>query len=370
MKIGIDARMFSTRFTGIGRCTFELTKRFFELRPDWQWVLWMNQPEFDAYEFPSNVKKVLVNAKHYSLAEQTRFWRMIEHEKCDLVHFMHFNVPFLYRKKYIATIHDLTLSYYPGYGTSWLKKFVYKRIMHNTATTAAHLVAVSENTKKDLMQMHGVASEKITRIYNGIDLAGFTSTDPKELDEIKKEHSIGKYYLFYAGNWKQHKNVPFLVKTFAGLAHLYPDLQLVLTGKADGSSDDVEALVKELNIETQVICVGYVSEEALKALYTGAVAFVFPTLYEGFGLPALEAMAVETPVITSDRSSLPEVCGDAALYFDPENEDDFAAALQTFLDNSELAHQLVEKGEQQVKKFDWDTAAQQFLEVYEAQVKL
>jgi len=164
MKIGIDARMFSDAFTGIGRYNFELTKRFFAMKPDIEWVLFLNEPEFSQFEFPQNVKKVCVKAAHYSLAEQTKFLLLLNKEKCDLVWFTHFNRPLFYFRSCVVTIHDTTLSFYPGKKMGqWWRKLAYKAVITIAVRLAKTVITVSRNTRSDVIKLFHISPKKGTK---------------------------------------------------------------------------------------------------------------------------------------------------------------------------------------------------------------
>lgn len=376
IRIGIDARMFSDSFTGIGRYNFELTKRLFDEAFiakslenihanldgkdgfEIEWVIFMNDPEFSKFNFTSNVKKVLVDAKHYSFREQTRFLKILKQERCDLVHFTHFNVPLGYFKPFVVTIHDTTISFFPGKKKStWLHKFVYKLIIRHAVHKSRQIITVSHNTKKDVIDLFKVLTNKIKVIWNGLGNE-FQKSDEKRIGEIKKKYYLSDDFLLYTGVWREHKNLVGLIEAFAGVAkNSTTPLNLVITGKADPFYPEVKDTVKQLGLTERVKFVGLVPFGDLVTLYSGAKLFVFPSFYEGFGFPPLEAMMVDTPVAASNTSSIPEVCGEAAVYFDPYDVEDMTSKIEAVLSNSDLQSDLIAKGREQVKNYDWDQCA-------------
>lgn len=375
MKIGIDARMFSNSFTGIGRYNFELTKRFFDARPDIEWVIFMNEPEYFRFTFPAHVRKVLVNAPHYSFSEQWKFWRILEKEKCDLVHFTHFNAPLLYKGKFVTTIHDTTISFYPGKKmNSWWRKWAYNKVIHHAVDQAQKVITVTDNTKKDLMKLFSVPAEKIQTIWNGIGNE-FQKFPEVEEQIVRKKFNLPNQFLLYTGNWREHKNLPQLLEAFSlilrkaekvdGPQHL-KNLVLVITGKEDPYYPEVKRKVEQLSLQEKVRFVGLVEEGDLLRLYSAASAYVFPTLYEGFGLPPLEAMKAQTPVIASNISCIPEVCGESVQYFDPQNSEDMAQNIIKVLINPDRQKELITKGMERAKLFSWDTCAEETLKVYDS----
>ncbi len=364
MRIGIDCRIFSSKFTGIGRYAFELVSHFEKLnnklKNPHQFVLFFNNPEYRSFKTPKNFKKVLVNAKHYSLAEQTKFPRLLYKEKLDIVHFPHFNVPIVYRKKYIVTIHDLTLSLFPGQKMNkWYHRLAYNITIKNAVKTAKRVISVSENTKFDITSYLKIKPEKITVIYNGV------GDEFKLLQNPKTPKYIKKPFLLYTGVWRNHKNLPGLLKAFAILRFEKKlNLQLVITGKPDPHYPEVQQAVNNLGLQNDVIFPGMVPEKELIQLYNSALFYVFPSYYEGFGLPPLESMKCGTPVAASNSSCIPEICGkDNAIFFDPANPVDIAEKIYKLYKDADLQAALVQKGLSHAAKFSWKTAAEKTFEI-------
>ena len=362
MRIGIDCRIFSSNFTGIGRYAHELVKELIRINDQHkrkhEFVLFFNQPEYSKYEPPNlSVKKVLVNAKHYSLKEQTKFPRILKRENCDIIHFPHFNVPILYRRPYIVTIHDLTLSLFPGHKmTKWFHRLAYHLTIKNATKTAKKVIAVSQNTKQDIMNHLNIPEEKIEVIYNGISDKFTLIQDPSITEKTLEKHKITKQFLLYTGVWRSHKNLPRLIEAFALLRHEKNlNLQLVITGKPDPHYPEVKETTKALNLENDIIFTGLVEENELIHLYNAAHIYVFPSLYEGFGFPPLESMKCGTPVVASNRSSIPEVCGEEnAIFFDPESSQDIADKIEILFKDVDLQAELIEKGFAHALQFSWE----------------
>lgn len=359
MKIGIDARMYSDSFTGIGRYVYELTGRLFELDQNNEYVLFMNDPQYETFTPPNDrVRKVRVNAKHYSWAEQVQFLKLLNREKLDLVHFTHFNAPLLYRGASVVTIHDLTLSFYPGKKmTSWIHRAAYHLVLESVVKRSRRVVAVSNNTKKDLVKLLGTPADKIEVILEGV---------AKEFRVLENPPKPEVDFFLYTGVWRSHKNVVNLLKAFGQLCE--DDSfkgQLLITGKEDPFYPEVKETIQKFGIGERVVLTGLVSEQKLIELYNTARVYVMPSLYEGFGLPPLEAMACGTPVVSSNTSSLPEVCGEGnALFFDPKNVDDMAQTMKKLWNDDALQADLVKRGFGRVHDFSWDRMAKATLELY------
>lgn len=373
MRIGIDARMYSTNFTGIGRYVHELTEKLLDVDKKHEYVLFMNEPEYSQFEPTSKrVKKILVNAPYYSLKEQIRFLWTIRRAKVDLMHFTHFNAPALYKGKSVVTIHDLTLSFFPGKKmNTGLHRMAYKWVLGSAVKNASNIIAVSKNTKKDLLEVTGVESSKVEVIYEGVSGEFTPKEDRQALVDLAQKYSITKDFILYTGVWRGHKNLVNLIRSF-GLLKKDDSFEglLVITGKEDPFYPDVKRTVKELGLEQDVIFPGHVSEEELVALYQSAKIYAFPSLYEGFGLPPLEAMRSGTAVVASKSSCIPEICGeDNALFFDPYDPSDMANQIQKLWINDELRHELREKGLKHSRKFSWRKMAERTLQVYEDALK-
>ncbi len=366
MKLGIDCRIISSRFTGIGRYTHELVTRLIahnekKDNPD-QIVLFFNDPEY--YEFTTNsphVKKILVNARHYSLAEQTKFLRALNKEKCDLVHFPHFNIPILYKRPFIVTIHDLTLSLFPGRKMTRLHhRIAYHKTIKNAVKKAKKIIAVSKHTKKDIIEHLKVSPEKITVIYHGIGQEFAPTNNTQALEK----YAIPGPYLLYTGVWRNHKNLKRLIQALGILKKTTP-LKLVITGNPDPHYPEVQETVKQLGLQDDVIFPGFVSEDELVQLYANAKIYVFPSLYEGFGFPPLEAMKCGTPVVASNASSIPEICGPQnAVFFDPQDPQDIAEKIIKVYNNSELQQQLITNGLSHSAQFSWEEMVAQTTKLY------
>ncbi|MFT7183847.1 MAG: glycosyltransferase involved in cell wall biosynthesis, partial [Oceanicoccus sp.] len=348
MRIGIDARMYSTTFTGIGRYVYELVKHLTEIDKKNEYVLFMNRPEYDEFKPPNKrVTKVLVKAKHYSFAEQTRYLFKLRGKKLDLMHFTHFNTPILYGGKSVVTIHDLTLSFFPGKKmNSWTHRKAYEMVLHRSVKHASRIIAVSQHTKKDLIAVTQAGSAKIEVIYEGVDEQFKPRPDKEAIRDMIKKYGITKDYILYAGVWRSHKNVVNLIKAFALLREAASfDPQLVITGSDDPHYPEVKRTVRELGLEHDVIFPGLVPEDELVALYQAAHIYSFPSLYEGFGLPPLEAMRCGTPVAASSTSCIPEICGEGnALFFDPLDPEDISNTLLKLWIDEDLRKELRERG--------------------------
>jgi len=238
---------------------------------------------------------------------------------------------------------------------------------------AERVIAVSEATKRDCENVLGVPTERIVRVYNAPDPGFLAAADGRGTEEeqrILERYQIEPPFLLYAGNIRRHKNVPRLVEAFAVLREqlathpVYKNLRLVIIGDTISQYPAVRQAVIKSKTEHAVRFLGFVPFDTLRCFYQSASAFVFPSRYEGFGLPPLEAMACGTPVVTSNVSSLPEVVGDAAILVNPENVFDIARGIRDILLDEPMREELVRRGRVQASRFSWERTARQVLDIY------
>jgi glycosyltransferase involved in cell wall biosynthesis len=367
MKIGIDARMYGVSFTGIGRYTSELIKNLAQLDDKHEFVVFMRKEAYNSFTPPNErFKKILADYPHYSFSEQFGFLSALNKEKLDLMHFTHFNAPIFYKRPFIVTIHDLTLSFFPGKKmTSQIERLAYYVVIRNVTKKAKKIIAVSNNTKKDLIEAFKIPEDKIEVIYNGVS-PKFGDTEPTLRPDMMKKLGLQKPYFLYTGVWRDHKNIVGMIKAFNEFnKEVGNQYNLVITGPYNATYHEIPDTVRELGIENEVHLVGLVSDPDLFALYKYAIAYVFPSFYEGFGLPPLEAMQCGTPVIASRTSATPEICGQGnALFFDPYDLKDMKLAMRLVATDPPIRQHLVDNGFERVKDFSWEKMTRSVLNLY------
>ena len=266
----------------------------------------------------------------------------------------------------VVTVHDLGYRHYPDTHRRfdrWYLDWTTRR----HCRLARQIIADSQATKQDLLDFYGADPDWISVVYLGRDESLKPVTDPAIIAQTKARYNIHGDYLLYLGTLHPRKNLVRLIEAFcqAMVATTNRDLKLVIAGKQGWLYDQILARVRQLGLTERVIFPGYVAVEDKPALLSGALAYVFPSLFEGFGLPVLEAMACGTPVLTSNNSSLPEVAGDAALLVDPRQTADITAGLVQLITDSHLRQQLVGRGYRQIQDFSWPKAARQVLQILE-----
>ncbi len=367
VRIGIDCRMYSSKFTGIGRYVYELTHNLAKIDEKHHYVLFFNEPEYSSFVLPNErFSKVCVNARHYSFAEQVVFLYKLWRAKLDLMHFTHFNAPIFYLKRSIVTIHDLTLSFFPGNKMrSPIYRAAYRLALGSSVRNATSIIAVSNNTARDLEKIERVQPEKVRVIYEAVNEEFKRNENEEEIMETIRKIGISRPYILYTGVWRSHKNLVGLIRAFQLLKEKYhEEVQLVITGKDDPLYPEVCRAADESGHKKDIFFTGMVDERDLTNLYSGAHVYCLPSLYEGFGLSPLEAMKCGVPVAVSKTSCLPEICGDSALYFDPYDPTDIAEKLHTLCVNSDVRDTLIKNGLAHIKTFSWEKMAKETLEVY------
>lgn len=309
-------------------------------------------------------KTIKYNYDIYSLGEQIFGSKLIkDYGSADAFFFPHFNAPYVIPKNSVVTIHDLIHFKFPEYFGRF-KVLVAKKVLSNAVYKAGGIIVISESTKNDLLHMFPNYSleSKLMVIPQGVSKQ-FRPESNELISYFKKKNNLGRY-LLYIGNRKPHKNLTRLVKAYSLLLKEKPDLQLVVCGQRFKELDEVDSLKYNLKLPN-LIELSNINDAELLCLYSGAEAFVFPSLYEGFGLPPLEAMACGTPVVVSNTSSLPEVVGDAGIYVNPYNVEDIANGIYKVLTDRNLQNDLSNKGLERAKHFTWENTAKDTFKVLE-----
>jgi glycosyltransferase involved in cell wall biosynthesis len=367
-----DGRFISLNNAGLGRYSSELLKNLLDQASDEFKFILLILPgtKFDEElksSIAKNQKKVEViefGAKHYSVSEQTKLKNFLAEIKPDLVHFTNLNHPVFYKGKFVVTIHDLTLFQYAE-RASFLRKAAYNYVIKKAAQNSEKILTVSEFAKKEIIKKFDLEEDKVIVTYNGIDKKFRKITSPKALERVEK-YKLNRPYFLYVGQWRSHKNLLTLARAFKKVLDggFGDKIDLVFTGKIDPKYPELIEEIKRLGIENNIKLTGFVEDEDLPVIYNNALAFVFPSLSEGFGLPALEAQACSLPVISSTSSSLPEVLGEGALFFNPNSVSDLSKKMIEVIKDPKLKSELIEKGLKNVQRFSWDNTAQKTLEVY------
>jgi len=317
---------------------------------------------------PANFKTATYRkADSYSLNHLAFPW-FLHRLAPSVVHIPLNQVPLFMRERYVVTIHDMSrLLFETGSG---MRIAARRFLLRRGLLRAQRIMAVSEATRRDVHSALNIPADRIRLVYNAPNPDFFQQAPAARARAILERYQIDYPFLLYAGNIRPQKNIPRLVEAFAvAREHLsrhpvYRNLHLVIIGDEISRYPSVRRAVIQTRVEKAVRFLGFVPFEALRVFFESAALFVFPSLYEGFGLPPLEAMATGTPVVASNVSSLPEVLGDAALLVNPENVFDIARAIQEVLLDQDLRQELIGKGKAQAARYSWERTAREVLEVY------
>lgn len=362
MKIGIDARLYGTKHRGIGRYIKKLVDGLADLDDGNDYIIFLTKDNFDDFKTQNpRFKKVLLNARWYSFKEQFLASWVVKKAKLDLMHWPHFNVPYFYQGRFLVTIHDLIINHFPSSRAttlpSWqyrLKFWGFKAIIKKAILKAEKIIVPSAFVKKDILACYPVAAEKIKVVYEGYFL------EKGQPAMASKRFGIAKPYLLYVGAAYPHKNLERLLKVFKKL-NQKRQYQLVLVGRDDYF---YQRLKKAAGFDPDIIFTGFVSDSELAALYQKALLYVFPSLYEGFGLPALEAQAHGLAVAAAQTSSFPEVLKESAVYFNPTEGKDIYEKIKMVLENQPRREKLKATALENIKRFSWPKMVKEIHQLY------
>lgn len=289
----------------------------------------------------------------------------------DISHFFNFVLPRGVKGQSITTVHDMVYKICPE-TMHWKTRIILELTLKASVKRASRIATVSINSMNDIVRLLHIDPNKVFVTYPAADISIFnTMYTEEEIQECKIAYNIQHPYYLFTGTLEPRKNIVRLIKAYfySSKTSTYP-VKLVLCGKKGWKYKDIFSTIERLQLQNDVIITGYTSTGDIAKLMNGALAFVFPSLYEGFGIPPLEAMCCGAPVITSNKSSLPEVVGDAAILIDPESIEEMAHALSLVRDNEELRQKMRQKGLQQAKQFSWEKTANIIMETYKSMVKL
>ena len=364
MRIGIDARKLHDY--GIGTYVRNLVSHLARQAPNDSFVL-LCRPEDAAFVrgLGPQFEAVVERSGNYSLRELVSLPVALSRARVDLFHAPHYVVSPFAPRPLVVTIHDCIHLRFPQYLPN-RAAFVYaKTFMGLAARRAARVLTVSRASKEDILHYLGAPASKVEVIYNALDERLAATPTDEDIARVRDRFLLTAPFVLYAGNIKPHKNVDRLIEAFSILRKTgLTDVKLLIIGDELSKYPNLRRTVHRFQLHKHVRFLGFVPDATLSVLYRLASVFVFPSLYEGFGLPPLEAMAAGAPVITSNVSSLPEVVGDAAILIDPMSPPAIAEAMARVLTDSKLRADLVRRGFERVKTFSWERSVARTREVY------
>lgn len=376
MKLAIDAQpLLDVQKTGVSWYTNMMTQF---ICADQSVQLQLNYAGYRQYwkrkQIVDQYRKSGIKVKHSWLPVKVRRkleeivpipYSLIFGSNVDVTIFFNFEVPYGVKGKTIAVVHDMAYKAFPETVNEETKRWL-NIIMERTCRRADMIVTVSEYSKKEIIKYLKINPQKIQVIPCGVDLERYTGTcEEKDIVQARQTYKIPEEYFLYVGTLEPRKNIERLIEAYAQLVKCLEEAPaLVIGGKKGWMYDQIFLLVKEYGIESRVFFTGYLDDAAVPLLMKGAVAFLFPSLYEGFGMPPLEAMACGVPVISSNAASLPEVVGDAGILIDPYNVKELSEAMERVLKDGEMRNMMRRKGLLQVQNYTWEKSAEKLKNLY------
>ena len=363
--VGVDATPLLGERSGVGNYSARLLAAQLKLASDRQYLLYSNRPL-------DKLEPALAGAQQIPgyLPRSRWLWMqmmlpgIINRTNPDICHFTNALAPLWVKKPYVLSIYDATLFLYSRYHPR-TRLLAIRLMLPLVVRRAAAVITISQSARADLLKILNIPAEKIHIVYGAAPSHFERVTDLGELARIRQKHALPEQFLLYVGTLEPRKNLNRLVRAFGRLKTQGNPHKLVLAGPWGWSMNGFHQQIEELGLKDSVQMLGYIPAEDLPALYSLATLFVFPSLYEGFGLPPLEAMACGTPVLSSKNSSLEEICGDAAHLVDPLNEESLFEGLRQVLADSNLRQEMGAFGRNRAKEFSWERAARETTAVYD-----
>ena len=364
MRIGIDTRKLHD--FGIGTYIRNLVRQLARLDTQTEYVLLCQERDCELVTgLGPNFRAVVDRSPNYSFREQLSIPRAIRRERLDVFHAPHYVLPVLTSCRSVVTIHDCIHLMFPQYLPSRAAYGYARASIWSAARRSSRILTVSESSKRDILRFFDVPPEKITVIYNAIDDRFREQPTDDEMRRVEERYQLEGDFVLYAGNVKPHKNLERLIEAFHLVRQSGLDaVKLVVIGDEVSKYAELRRAVHRYNLHKYVRFLGYMPDRTLAVLYRLAAVFVFPSLYEGFGLPPLEAMASGAPVVTSNVSSLPEVAADAAILVDPYDPSSIAQGIRQVLTDAELRQQLRARGLRRASEFSWERSVRRVREIY------
>jgi glycosyltransferase involved in cell wall biosynthesis len=371
MLIGIDAsRAFVKTKTGIEEYSYRVIKHLRDCLGDRQVILFLdprvNEKKYIDFELPKNWKVKFLRAPIFWT--QARLSLEMFFHPVDALFVPAHTVPLIHPKNTIVTIHGLEYEFCPN-AYSLFERIYMRWSIRKSCRWAKQIISVSENTKKDLMRLYKVLEEKIEVIYEGIGDNNFqfsTRLPDGQVFNFQKvfKDKIFKPYFLFIGRLEERKNITGIVESFEILKKKYEvSHKLILVGKFGFGAEKIKSKISDSVYRNDIILTGYVSDNEKSDLLKNAEIFLFPTFYEGFGLPILEAQSVGTPVVTSNISSMPEIAGNSSVLVDPKDQSAIAEAVHKLISDESYKNDIIEKGLENVKRFSWEKCAEKTADI-------
>lgn len=372
MKILLDGRFYGLEHAGIGRYSMNLIDELAKIDRQNEYVILLAPKYFRDLKLPTSWTKVKVSFRHYTITEQLKLPMIIARYKPDLCHFLHFNVPVFYFGRFIVTLHDMEMHKSKGkeattrdFVSYKLWRFGYKLVFANAARRSSKIIVPTKQVKSEINSYYKLNSNKTVVVYEGVNNSFFEKAKNTKTNEVLKKYAIsGIKYFFYNGNAYPHKNLPRAIKAIKILNQTYKSL-FVIASSRSVFSEKLTQSVKDQGLQKLVKIIGFVTDEELKVLHQNSIAFLYPSLMEGFGLQGLEAMASGTILCASDIPIFHEIYADNALYFDPSQPKSIAKTLVKAIEIAKAKKEnLLRSGENHARRFSWRKMAKETLATY------
>ena len=373
MRIGIDLTPLPPDPVGAGTYMIQLVRAISKLPSEHQFVL-IAQPKgrrLVGEILNPNVTWAMTPERSPALRllwEQIGLPVLVSQLNLDLLHSLHYTRPYFLPSRSVVTFHDMTFFLFPELHTR-SKRLFFPGAIRISAKRADGIIAVSESTRRDAIQILNIPPEKIYSIPSGIGAEFHPILDQEILQECQSKYNLPSDFILFVGLIEPRKNLPMLLRSYSQLKKFHLDLPLVLVGRKGWQFEIVAELIKELGIENKVLLTGYIPDQDLPLIYNLARLFVYPSSYEGFGFPPLEAMACGTPIITTAVSAMLETIGSAGVLIPPQDEDALTKALIMLLSDQEYQEFLSNLGKQRVEEFTWERSARETVHIYEQVTK-
>lgn len=369
MRIGIDATALPPNPVGAGNYIIQLVRALCRIDTEHELVIFAHRRGRELIAAPTHPGVTWVEIPDKSpgmrlLWEQTVFPWLVGRSKVDLLHSLHYTRPLILPCASVVTFHDMTFFLFPELHTR-IKRLFFPLAIRLSARLAEALITVSESTRRDAIRLLNIPPQKIHAVPSGINPEFQPITDAATLEAVRRKYRLPEAFLLFVGLIEPRKNIPLLLRAYARLAGEGNMPDLVLAGRLGWMVEDLLQLIESLSIQERVHLPGYISPEDLPIVYNLAHVFVYPSIYEGFGFPPLEAMACGVPVITSANSAMLDHVAEAGILTPPQDEAALTQALQSLLGDAALQHKLSIAGRLQAQKFKWQTTAEGTLRVYE-----
>ncbi len=366
MRIGIDATALPAQPFGAGVYIIHLIRALAALNLDDRLVVFVHRSRRELIGEARNVEWVMIPDKsrwRRMLWEQIELPRWVHRFRLDLLHSLHYTRPFFLPCKSVVTFHDMTFFLYPHLHTL-TKRLFFQAAIRFSGSKADALIAVSESTRRDVLRLLKLPPKKVFTVYHGVAEGFKPIAETSLLENIRNKYGLPARFILYVGLVEPRKNLPLLLRAFKKATNDGVGAQLVVAGSFGWMVEPVFEQLQELGLEEKVHFTGYIPRQDLPMVYNLADFLVYPTLYEGFGLPVLEAMACGCPVVASAVSSIPEVVGEAGVLVPPNDEDALAQAILSMWHDQDLRERLAKQGRQQSSNFTWERTAQETAWVY------